>query len=49
MIECPDMPDNEQEQFGVRIGWSNLRSGRQELQLGRKIKILLFLNNFTFR
>lgn len=28
------MPDDENEKFGIRIGWSNLKSGLQALQLG---------------
>jgi hypothetical protein len=33
------MPDSEKEKFGIRVGWSNLSSGLQALQLG---KIFLF-------
>ncbi|CAF1140885.1 unnamed protein product [Rotaria magnacalcarata] len=33
-ITCPQMPDSEKEKFGIRVGWSNLSSGLQALQLG---------------
>lgn len=34
IIDCPQMPDSETEAYGIRIGWSNLSSGLQALQLG---------------
>ncbi|CAF3967015.1 unnamed protein product [Rotaria sordida] len=34
IIECPHMPDNGKEKFGIRVGWSNLYSGLHALQLG---------------
>jgi hypothetical protein len=33
------MPDNENEKFGIRIGWSNLSSGLHALQLGKIFSI----------
>jgi hypothetical protein len=33
------MPDNENEKFGIRLGWSNLSSGLHALQLGKIVSL----------
>lgn len=37
------MPDWEKEKFGVRVGWSNLRSGLHLLQLGTIYSVEFFI------
>lgn len=49
IIDCPQMPDDENEKFGIRIGWSNLKSGLQALQLGKIYSSSLKIRNSRSR